>query len=143
MLDKYNRRINYMRISVTDRCNLRCVYCMPAEGIKLIPHEKILSFDEIYEVAKVAVSMGVDKIRITGGEPLVRKNIVELVRMIASLDGVKDLGMTTNGIYLPKYAQQLAEEYGVSASDLQIYNSLGASSVNIPAGRWIIIPVSE
>ncbi|RLD68191.1 MAG: radical SAM protein, partial [Bacteroidetes bacterium] len=71
MLDKYNRRINYMRISVTDRCNLRCVYCMPAEGIELIPHEKILSFDEIYEVAKVAVSMGVDKIRITGGEPLV------------------------------------------------------------------------
>ncbi len=109
MLDKYNRRINYMRISVTDRCNLRCVYCMPAEGIKLIPHEKILSFDEIYEVAKVAVSMGVDKIRITGGEPLVRKNIVELVRMIASLDGIKDLGMTTNGIYLPKYAQQLAD----------------------------------
>lgn len=109
MLDKYNRRINYMRISVTDRCNLRCVYCMPAEGIKLISHEEILSFDEIYEVAKVAVSMGVDKIRITGGEPLVRKNIVELVRMVASLDGVKDMGMTTNGIYLPKYAQQLAD----------------------------------
>ena len=109
MLDKYNRRINYMRISVTDRCNLRCVYCMPAEGIKLIPHKEILSFDEIYEVAKVAVSMGVDKIRITGGEPLVRKNIVELVRMIASLEGVKDLGMTTNGIYLSKYAQQLAD----------------------------------
>ncbi|OQY03535.1 MAG: radical SAM protein [Bacteroidetes bacterium 4572_117] len=109
MLDKYNRRINYMRISVTDRCNLRCVYCMPEEGIKLIPHKEILSFDEIYEVAKVAVSKGVDKIRITGGEPLVRKNIVSLVRMIASLDGIKDLGMTTNGIYLPKYAQQLAD----------------------------------
>ncbi|MEN8119929.1 MAG: radical SAM protein [Bacteroidota bacterium] len=109
MYDKYNRRINYMRISVTDRCNLRCVYCMPAEGIKLIPHEEILNFDEIFDVAKTAVSMGVDKIRITGGEPLVRKDIVELVRMIASLDGVKDLGMTTNGIFLSKYAQQLAD----------------------------------
>ena len=109
MLDKYNRRINYMRISVTDRCNLRCVYCMPAEGIKLIPHKEILSFDEIFEVAKVAVSMGVDKIRITGGEPLVRKNIVELIRMISSLEGVKDFGLTTNGIYLTKYAQQLAD----------------------------------
>ena len=109
MLDKYNRRINYMRISVTDRCNLRCVYCMPAEGIKLISHKEILSFDEIYKVAKAAVSMGVDKIRITGGEPLIRKNVVELVRMIASLEGVKDLGMTTNGIYLTKYAQELAD----------------------------------
>ena len=109
MYDKYNRRINYLRISVTDRCNLRCVYCMPAEGIKLISHNEILSFDEIYEVAKVAVSLGVDKIRITGGEPLVRKNIVELVRMIASLDGLKDFGMTTNGIYLKKYAQELAD----------------------------------
>ena len=109
MYDKYNRRINYMRISVTDRCNLRCVYCMPAEGIKLISHEEILSFYEIYEVARVAVSMGVDKIRITGGEPLVRKDIIKLVGMIASLDGLKDFGLTTNGIYLPKYAQQLAD----------------------------------
>ncbi len=109
MLDKYNRKINYLRISVTDRCNLRCLYCMPAEGIKLISHEEILSYDEIYEVAKIAASMGANKIRITGGEPLVRKNIVELIRMIASIRGVKDFGLTTNGIYLTKYAQQLAD----------------------------------
>jgi len=109
MYDKYNRRINYMRISITDRCNLRCVYCMPADGIKLISHKEILSFDEIYEIARVAVSMGVDKIRITGGEPLVRKNIVVLIKMIASINGLKDFGLTTNGIYLPKYAQQLSD----------------------------------
>ena len=108
MYDKFNRRINYLRISVTDRCNLRCVYCMPAEGIKLISHKEILSYDEIFEVAKVAVSLGVDKIRITGGEPLVRKDIVDLVRMIGTL-GLKDFGMTTNGIYLKKYAQQLKD----------------------------------
>ena len=109
MIDQFNRNINYLRISVTDRCNLRCVYCMPAEGIKTIPHSEILTFDQIMEVVKPAVADGVNKIRITGGEPLVRKNVVELVRMIAALDGVKDFGMTTNGILLPKYAQKLAD----------------------------------
>src|SRR5690554_2019585 len=73
MLDSFNRSITYLRISVTDRCNLRCVYCMPAEGIKLLPHSSILSFDEIVDVVKVAVNTGVNKVRITGGEPLVRK----------------------------------------------------------------------
>jgi len=107
MKDKFNRNINYLRISVTDRCNLRCVYCMPAEGVVPISHTEILSFDEIMDVVRKAVSDGVNKIRITGGEPLVRKNIVELVRMIAELEGVTDLGMTTNGILLPKYANEL------------------------------------
>jgi len=109
MKDQFNRTINYLRISVTDRCNLRCVYCMPAEGVTPISHSEILSFDEIMEVVKKAVSEGVNKIRITGGEPLVRKNIVELVRMIAELEGVSDLAMTTNGILLPKYAIDLAK----------------------------------
>lgn len=109
MYDKYNRKINYLRISVTDRCNLRCVYCMPEEGVKLMKHEEILSFDEIVHVSKVAVNMGVDKIRITGGEPLVRRGIVELVERIAKIDGLKDLGMTTNGIVLDKFAQPLAD----------------------------------
>ncbi len=79
MEDRFNRKINYLRISVTDRCNLRCVYCMPEEGVKLLRHEDILSFDEITEVVKTAVELGIDKIRITGGEPLVRKGIVTLV----------------------------------------------------------------
>lgn len=109
MYDKYNRRINYLRVSVTDRCNLRCVYCMPAEGIQLMEHEDILSFDEITEIVREAVAMGIDKIRITGGEPLVRKGIVNLVKMISRIEGIKDFGMTTNGIYLGKYAQDLAD----------------------------------
>ena len=109
MLDKYKRKINYLRISITDRCNFRCLYCMPAEGVKLMKHDDILSFDEIFDVAKVAVNLGINKIRITGGEPLVRKGVVNLVKMIAKLDGLKDFGMTTNGVYLTQYAQQLAD----------------------------------
>jgi len=109
MYDKYNRRINYLRISVTDRCNLRCVYCMPEEGVQLISHKDILTFDEIIDIVKHVVNNGVDKIRLTGGEPLVRKNIVELVRMIANVEGVKDFGMTTNGILLEEMAQSLAD----------------------------------
>ncbi|MDT8393318.1 MAG: radical SAM protein [Bacteroidales bacterium] len=107
MLDKYNRKINYLRISVTDRCNLRCTYCMPASGIKLMKHKDILSYDEIVEVVEEAVRLGVDKVRITGGEPLVRKGITELVRMIADIEGINDFGMTTNGTLLPKYAFEL------------------------------------
>ncbi|RLD82302.1 MAG: radical SAM protein [Bacteroidetes bacterium] len=107
MLDRYNRKINYLRVSVTDRCNLRCTYCMPESGIKLMTHKDILSYDEITEVVRTAVDLGVDKVRITGGEPLVRKGIVDLVRMITGIPGIKDLGMTTNGIMLPKYANEL------------------------------------
>ena len=109
MFDSYNRRINYLRISVTDRCNLRCTYCMPAEGIALMQHADILSFEEIMEVVDSALVLGVDKIRITGGEPLVRKGIVSLVQMIASRPGVQDLGLTTNGQLLEKYALPLKE----------------------------------
>jgi GTP 3',8-cyclase len=109
MFDSYNRRINYIRISVTDRCNLRCTYCMPAKGIPLIQHSDILSFEEIIEVVDAALALGVDKIRITGGEPLVRKGIVNLVQMIASKPGVQDLGMTTNGQLLEKFAQPLKD----------------------------------
>jgi GTP 3',8-cyclase len=107
MYDKYKRKINYLRISITDRCNLRCKYCMPEEGIKLLAHKDILTFDEILQVVKVGVKMGIDKIRLTGGEPLVRKGVVDLVRMIASVPGVKDLGMTSNGILLGQYAHDL------------------------------------
>jgi cyclic pyranopterin phosphate synthase len=87
MHDSFNRKITYLRISVTDRCNLRCRYCMPEEGVKPLPHEKILSFEEILEVAAFAVAHGVNKIRVTGGEPLVRKGIVELIAHLAKLPG--------------------------------------------------------
>jgi len=109
MFDSYNRRINYLRISVTDRCNLRCTYCMPAEGIALMQHSDILSFEEIMDVVDAALLLGVDKIRITGGEPLVRKGIVSLVQMIASKPGIQDLGMTSNGQLLEQYAQPLKD----------------------------------
>ncbi len=109
MLDPYNRKINYLRISVTDRCNLRCRYCMPEDGVCMLKHKDIISYEEIQKVVKIAVSLGIDKIRLTGGEPLVRKDIVELVRMIAEVDGVKDLAITTNGVLLEKFAQPLAQ----------------------------------
>jgi len=109
MYDRFDRHIDYLRISVTDRCNLRCMYCMPLEGIQLLKHEDILTFDEITEVARIAVEMGVRKIRLTGGEPLVRRGITELVKMIAGIKGLEDLSMTTNGILLDKFAGPLKE----------------------------------
>ncbi len=109
MYDNFDRKINYLRISVTDRCNLRCVYCMPEDGIKMLQHSEVLSFEEITAITRVAVSLGVNKVRITGGEPLVRKGIVNLVEMMAAIPGIDDLSMTTNGILLARYAVQLKE----------------------------------
>lgn len=108
MYDIYNRKINYLRVSVTDRCNLRCVYCMPLEGIEQVSHKSTLRFYEIHAAVNYAVKHGVDKIRITGGEPLVRKGIVDLVKMIAEIKGVKDLSMTTNATLLEEFADKLA-----------------------------------
>lgn len=107
MFDRFNRHINYLRISVTDRCNLRCTYCMPEDGIRLLNHADILSFEEIVSFTKIAVSNGITKVRLTGGEPLVRKDIVELVKMLAAIDRLEDLSMTTNGILLSKFAPEL------------------------------------
>lgn len=109
MKDQFGRTIRYLRISVTDRCNLRCRYCMPASGVSLLRHEDILTFEEIAEVARAAVDMGVTKVRLTGGEPLVRHGIVQLVEALAQIDGIKDLAMTTNATLLSKYAQALAD----------------------------------
>lgn len=107
MLDRYNRNITYLRVSVTDRCNLRCVYCMPEGGLDLLKKKQILSIEEIAEVIKVGAELGIKKIRLTGGEPLVRKGIVDLVKMINQIKGIKEVTMTTNGILLPKYADAL------------------------------------
>ena len=109
MLDRFNRNLNYLRISVTDRCNLRCTYCMPEEGIKLFRHKDILSFDEIAGFTKAAVANGVTKVRITGGEPLVRKGVTTLVGMISNIKGIEDLSMTTNGTLLKHFARELSE----------------------------------
>jgi cyclic pyranopterin phosphate synthase len=107
MFDRFNRNLNYLRISVTDRCNLRCTYCMPEEGIRLFHHKEILSFSEIAGFVKVGVFNGITKVRLTGGEPLVRKGISALVRMISDIKGIEDLSMTTNGTLLKQYAKEL------------------------------------
>ena len=107
--DDYKRHINYLRISITDRCNLRCTYCMPPDGMNLLAHHDILSYEEIVRIAQIAVNEGISKIRITGGEPLVRKGMVNLVHNLSQLDGIKDLSMTTNGILLSEYARPLVD----------------------------------
>ena len=108
MLDRFGRLISYLRVSVTDRCNLRCRYCMPSDGVKLLGHGDILSFEEIAEVVRCAVGLGVRKVRLTGGEPLVRRGIVGLVEMISQVGGIEDFGLTTNGILLADHAKGLA-----------------------------------
>lgn len=109
MRDSYGREIHYLRISVTDRCNLRCRYCMPEEGIPLLRHDQILSFEQIAAVARAAAGLGVDKIRLTGGEPLARKGLADLVRKLADIPGIRTLAMTTNGTMLSRNAKALAE----------------------------------
>jgi cyclic pyranopterin phosphate synthase len=107
MRDSFDRRIDYLRISVTDKCNLRCRYCMPQEGVPVRRHEDFLSFEQISSVVRTAVKLGVRKVRLTGGEPLVKRGIVELVGMLRAVEGLKQLSMTTNGILLPRYAAAL------------------------------------
>jgi len=109
MKDPFGRTIEYLRVSVTDRCNLRCHYCMPEEGVTFLPHERILSYEEIVEVVRAAARHGVWKVRVTGGEPLVRRDIAKLVSMIASIPGIRDLAMTTNGLLLDRFAGPLAD----------------------------------
>jgi GTP 3',8-cyclase len=108
--DSCGREIDYLRISVTDRCNLRCVYCMPAEGVELLRHDEVISFERIALVAKAAAGLGFRKIRLTGGEPLVRRGIADLVGMLAGIPGIEKLAMTTNGSRLGPLAATLREK---------------------------------
>ena len=107
MIDSFGRNISYMRISVTDKCNLRCRYCMPAEGVPKRKHCEMLTEEEMILAVQAAVRLGIRKIRITGGEPLVKKNIISICRRTAEVEGVEDLGITTNGILLPQMAADL------------------------------------
>jgi cyclic pyranopterin phosphate synthase len=109
LLDSYQRPITYLRVSVTDRCNLRCVYCMPAEGIHLRRHGDMLRYEEIERVVRVAVGMGIRFVRLTGGEPLARKGLTDLVAMLRPIPGLEELTMTTNGTLLAAHARPLAE----------------------------------
>lgn len=118
MLDRYGRVINYLRISFTDRCNLRCCYCMP-EGVQDVGMKNILTFEEIWEIVRTGVSLGITHIRITGGEPLVRKGCVNLIRGIREIPGVETITMTTNGVLLGNYAKQL-KEAGVDGVNISL-----------------------
>lgn len=118
MLDRYGRVINYLRISVTDRCNLRCCYCMP-EGVQDVGMKNILTFEEIWEIVRTGVSLGITHIRITGGEPLVRKDCVDLIRGIREIPGVETITMTTNGVLLGNYGKQL-KEAGVDGVNISL-----------------------
>jgi cyclic pyranopterin phosphate synthase len=109
LLDNYQRTINYLRLSITDRCNLRCRYCMPEEGVEMVGHGDLLTYEEIARAIKVFAQNGISKVRITGGEPLVRRGVVDLIKRIAQIKGIKDLSLTTNGVLLKEYAGSLVE----------------------------------
>ncbi len=107
--DSFQRPINYLRISVTDRCNLRCIYCMPSDGVNLMFHQDILSYEEIYTVVLAATELGISKVRLTGGEPLARLGLPKLIRMLAHIDAIDDIALTTNGLLLGRYAAELKQ----------------------------------
>jgi cyclic pyranopterin phosphate synthase len=109
MEDQFGRTIDYLRISITDRCNLRCLYCMPPEGIRVKPKSDILRLEEILHVARVALQLGIDKFRLTGGEPLLRRGIIPFIQALTLLPGVADLSATTNGVLLTRMAGQLRD----------------------------------
>src|SRR5579871_3505953 len=109
LIDSFGRLHDNLRISVTDRCNVRCFYCMPETDVRFVPRQEILDFEEIERFARIAVSLGITKIRLTGGEPLLRRDLPVLVRRLAGIPGVIDLALTTNGVLLEEFAEPLFE----------------------------------
>jgi len=109
VLDSFGRSIDYLRISVTDRCNLRCIYCMPPGGVPLIPQSEILSYEEIRAVVRAAAGVGINRIRLTGGEPLVRAELPRLIKMLSETEGIEELSLTTNGTFLKRSAPELRQ----------------------------------
>ena len=107
LVDGWDRRIASLRVSVTDKCNFRCTYCMPAEGLEWLRRDEILSFEEIERLVRIFAALGIEEVRLTGGEPLVRRDLPQLVRMLAAIDGVRDLSLTTNGVLLDRLAGPL------------------------------------
>ena len=119
LIDTYGRRINYLRLSVTDRCNMRCCYCMPAQGVAKLGHGDMLTYEELYRVASACVAQGIEKIRVTGGEPLVRKGLVDFLARLAAVPGLKELVLTTNGLLLEELARPL-KEAGVARLNISL-----------------------
>ncbi|WP_420322536.1 GTP 3',8-cyclase MoaA [Flagellimonas sp.] len=107
LVDNHNRKINYLRLAVTDRCNLRCNYCMPSEGIEFVKNDKLLSIDELIRISEILVGQGIDKIRITGGEPFVRKDLMVLLRKLSGMNGLNDISVTTNATLIGPYIDEL------------------------------------
>ena len=119
MKDTHGRTIDYLRISLTDRCNFRCIYCMPEDGVQQMEHGSILRFGEIFEIVRVAADLGIKRLRLTGGEPLVRKGVEHLVRDLMGIPGIESVAMTTNGVLLPKMAKDL-KEAGLSRVNISL-----------------------
>ena len=119
MIDGFGRTIDYVRISVTDRCNLRCVYCMPEEGVEFVPHEDILTYEEIVRICRALASLGIRKVKVTGGEPLLRKEIEILIRELKRIDGIQEITMTTNGCLLEEKALSL-KQAGLSSVNVSL-----------------------
>ena len=109
LIDNLGREISYLRVSITDRCNYRCIYCKPEEQFEFIPHEEILRYEEIVEIIEEAVNLGVTKVRITGGEPLARKGVVDFIKKLRKIKKLEDISLTTNGFFLSEYAEKLKD----------------------------------
>lgn len=133
MADTFGRTINYLRLSVTDRCNMRCVYCMPAEGIPLLKHSDVLSYEELLLIAETAVAAGIEKIRVTGGEPLVRKGIVPFLGRLSAIPGLRQLVLTTNGLHLAEMADSLRQA-GVQRLNISLDSLRPATFASITRG---------
>lgn len=133
LTDRHGRRVNYLRLSITDLCNLRCFYCMPSKGVEKLPHQDVLRFEEFLEVTGVAASLGVTKVRITGGEPLIKRGAVKLVREIVAMPGIETVAMTTNGTRLEKYAEVL-EQSGLSRVNVSLDSLCAETYASITRG---------
>jgi molybdenum cofactor biosynthesis enzyme MoaA len=119
LYDNHNRPITYVRLAVTDRCNLRCFYCMPEEGIHYLPKKELLSFEEIERLISLLASMGISKVRLTGGEPFVRNDLMNLIRRIVEIPGIKDLHLTTNGVLTAPHIPEL-KKLGIGSVNLSL-----------------------
>ena len=119
MIDSLGRNIDYLRISVTDRCSLRCTYCMPADGVQWLPHTEILRYEELLRLVRIFVSLGITKFKLTGGEPLVRKGLADFIRSMRAIDGVQSVTLTTNGVDLKNQLPALLDA-GIDGINLSL-----------------------
>ena len=119
LFDNHNRPLNYLRLAVTDRCNLRCFYCMPEEGIKYLPKTKLLSYEEMERLVGILASIGINKVRITGGEPFVRNNLIDFLWRLSDIQGIEEISITTNGVLTGQYIKQM-KEIGIKSVNLSL-----------------------